>query len=294
VPKIIFISCGQYTATEKRLGKQMSEMVRDLTDCEPFFAEDVHDLNGLDANILSALHDCVGFITVMHPRGEIKRPDGSKFVRGSVWIEQEIAIATYIQRTEKRTLPVIAFKHSSVGREGIRDFLHVNPIDFTDESEILTQLPKYLLTWKSLKPSGIELQLSSQAVGRQEGHDISRLEITLVNPTSRLIEKYEIEVNLPSAILKHWNTTYTEEVRPAPPDRRYFRFNQNGRGALRPRGRMQYPITFDYCTTCAKPEHEGELIGATLANELRLSATAWVDGNEYAVEKTIKQLATER
>jgi hypothetical protein len=56
IRKTIFISCGQYTAAEKQLGKQISEMVRDLTDCDPFFAEDVHDLNGLDANILSALH----------------------------------------------------------------------------------------------------------------------------------------------------------------------------------------------------------------------------------------------
>ena len=53
MPKTIFISCGQYTAAEKRLGKQISEMVRTLTDCVPFFAEEVQDLNGLDANILS-------------------------------------------------------------------------------------------------------------------------------------------------------------------------------------------------------------------------------------------------
>jgi hypothetical protein len=295
IRKTIFISCGQYTGAEKQLGKQISKMVRDLTDCEPFFAEDVHDLNGLDTNILSALHNCVGFITVLHPRGEIKRPDGSSFERGSVWIEQEIAIATYIQRTEKRTLPVIAFKHRSVGREGIRELLHVNPLDFTDESEILKELPKHLLTWRSLKPSGIELLLSSKTAERQDGHDISRLEITLVNATSRLIEKYEVEVNLPSAILKHWNSTYTAEVRPTNPgDRRYFRFNENGRGALRPRDRLQNPITFDYCTDCAIPEHESKLVGAALVSELSLSATAWVDGNEDRVEKTIKQLALER
>src|ERR1700751_752808 len=95
MPKTIFISCGQYTPAEKQLGKQISELVPALTDCVPFFAEEVQDLNGLDANILRALRDCVGFITVLHPRGEIKRPNGS-IVRASVWIEQEIAIATYI------------------------------------------------------------------------------------------------------------------------------------------------------------------------------------------------------
>jgi hypothetical protein len=43
MPKTIFISCGQYTVAEKQLGKQISEMVRTLTDCVPFFAEEVQD-----------------------------------------------------------------------------------------------------------------------------------------------------------------------------------------------------------------------------------------------------------
>jgi hypothetical protein len=294
MPKAIFISCGQYTEAEKQLGKKISELVRTLTDCVPFFAEEVQDLNGLDANILNALHDCVGFITVIHPRGEITRPNGS-LVRASVWIEQEIAIATYIQQIEKRPLPIIAFKHKSVGREGIRDLLHLNPFEFSEEAEILTELPKRLAEWKSLKPSGsgVELQLTSRGALRQEGHDIRILTITLVNSTSRLIEKYDIEVRLPSSILKHGSASYPTEVRRNTPGLRYFRFNQEGRGALRPHDRLQNPIPFDYCETCAMPEHESVLVGATLVSELSLGATAWVDGNEYIVEKTIKQLAIE-
>jgi hypothetical protein len=53
--KTIFISCGQFTNAEKRLGKQIAEMVKRVTGLEPFFAEEVQDLNGLDANILNAL-----------------------------------------------------------------------------------------------------------------------------------------------------------------------------------------------------------------------------------------------
>jgi hypothetical protein len=56
------------------------------------------------------------------------------------WIEQEIAIATYIQRAEKKPLPVIAFVHESVGREGIRDPIHLNPIRFTDKSDLLATI----------------------------------------------------------------------------------------------------------------------------------------------------------
>jgi len=292
IRKTIFISCGQFTDAERRLGRQISEMVSKLTDLEPFFAEEVQDLNGLDANILNALRNCIAFITVLHPRGEIKRPDGSTLVRGSVWIEQEIAIATYIQHVENRPLPIIAFKHKAVGREGIRDLLHLNPIEFTDENEVLAVLPKRLERWKSLRPSGIELRLVSKIAGQQDGHIIRRLAIGLVNETNQPIERYEIEIRLPSGILKHWSTTYpTEDHRKNSPGLRYFRFDQTGRGAVRPHDQLANPITFEYCSLCALPEHEDKAIGAALVAEMKIGATAWVNGNEYAVEKTIKELA---
>lgn len=147
----IFVSCGQYSDAEKSLGKAIVETVKSVTGLDAFFAEEVQDLNGLDTNILAALRDCAAFITVMHPRGTIIRPDGSGHIRASVWIEQEIAVATYIQRVEKRTLPVIAFIHESVGREGIRDLLHLNPIPFASEHDVLAALPNLLAHWKNLK-----------------------------------------------------------------------------------------------------------------------------------------------
>src|SRR6185437_4183106 len=112
----------------------------------------VQSLSGLDDNILRALRDCAAFITVLHPRGTIDHPDGSAHVRASVWIEQEIAIATYIQRVENRTIPIIAFRHVAVGREGMRDLLQLNPIEFTDESEVLAKLPGLLKTLTNSSP----------------------------------------------------------------------------------------------------------------------------------------------
>jgi len=44
---------------------------------------------------------------------------------------------------------------------------------------------------------------------------------------------------------------------------------------------------------CALPEHEERAIGALLVAEMKSSVKAWVNGNEYAVEKTIKELAEE-
>jgi hypothetical protein len=286
----VFISCGQITDAERRLGNQIAHMVRTLTDFEPFFAEEVQDLNGLDANILTALQNCVGFITVLHPRGTIIRPDKSVHTRGSVWIEQEIAIATYIQRVEKRSLPIIAFKHGMVGREGIRDLIQLNPIDFTDESEVLAALAERLPVWKSLKASsGIRVELASIKSNPQQGHAISTLRITLVNDTSRRISTYTLEVSLPDGLLRHWSATYPAEVPRTEAHHRLFRFDEQGRGVLNPRGEII--VTFDYCTNCSAAEPG---VSPAQAGEALVSVRAWVEDREYSISKTISQLSMER
>lgn len=166
-------------------------MVKNVTGLEAFFAENVQNLAGLDASILTALHDCAAFIVVLHARGTIERPDGRPLVRASVWIEQEIAIATYIQRIEKRELRIIAFKHVSVGLEGLRSLLQVNPIEFTDESEVLAALQKRLSPLaKSLKQRDIWLELICTASRTQDDHAIRRIELKLANETNRRITEY--------------------------------------------------------------------------------------------------------
>ena len=77
----IFVSCGQFSEAEKSVGKEIVRIVKEITGIDAFFAEEVQDLNGLDTNILNALRQCAGFITVIHPRGTIKRPDGSTHIR---------------------------------------------------------------------------------------------------------------------------------------------------------------------------------------------------------------------
>jgi hypothetical protein len=284
----IFISCGQYSEAEKRLGSDISAMVKKLTGFEPFFAEEVQDLNGLDSNILNALRDCVGFITVLHPRGVIVRPDKSELIRASVWIEQEIAIATYIQRVEKRSLPIIAFKHVSVGREGIRDLLHLNPIEFADEAEVLAALPERLEKWKLLKkPPGIELMLQSANSGSQNGHVIRKVQIILVNDTSERITGYDCEIRIPASLLKHWAATYPSELRKGDPVWRCFRFNESSNGILLPRETRALTF-FDYCTQCA---HDTSMQTPGLVASSSIEATIWINGREYSDLKTIQELA---
>lgn len=285
----IFVSCGQYTEAEKSLGKAIVKMVKSITGLDAFFSEEVQDLNGLDSNILCALHDCAAFITVMHPRGRITRLDGSVHIRSSVWIEQEIAIATYIQRVEKRPLPVIAFIHESVGREGIRDLLHLNPIPFSDETQVIAALPERLAPWRLLTPSGIKLQLESIKSNIQDNHHIRRLEVNLVNDTSQRITTYDCQVRLPAAILKHWSSTFIIEVHSDVPGYRCFRFNEAQAGALKPRDKTRL-VTFDYCMKCAVDDAggiEAVVTGATV------EARVWIHSREYTAEQTLMGLRQE-
>ncbi|MGB6877415.1 MAG: hypothetical protein WBD87_15420 [Candidatus Acidiferrales bacterium] len=287
--QFVFISCGQFTEAEKCLGKQVADMVRKRTGLATFFADEVQDLNGLDDNILRALRDCVAFITVLHPRGKIERPDGSTHIRASVWIEQEIAIATYIQRVEKRSIPIIAFKHASVDREGVRDLLQLNPIEFTDEAEVLAELPKRLELLKDLSSQDIQLQLRSVASRKQDDHVIRQLEVTLVNDTNQRITQYSCLIELPSGILKHWNAHYVLEIRSQDPTRRFFRLTESNKGPLEPRDRIVL-ATFEYCTQCAL---ETSLVISTLVGSPPVKATVFINNREYSAEKTIPELAVD-
>jgi hypothetical protein len=288
----IFVSCGQFTDAEKVLGKAIVRAVKDITGADAFFAETVQDLNGLDANILEALRDCSAFITVLHPRGKIARPDQSTNIRASVWIEQEIAIATYIQRVEKRALPVIAFIHQSVGREGIRDLLHLNPIPFSDEAEILAALPELLQRWKALPGSGIRLLLESGGRTREQEHWIRRLGVRLANDSAQRISSFNCLVRLPAGILKHWSAVYPSEV--PSDDQRYrcFSFDETFKRSAIPPRTVTELINLPYCTACAA-EHTGEspAIAASVVGESKAEVKIWIDGREYSVVNTIKSLS---
>jgi len=271
-------------------------LVDSVPGMEAYFAEEVQDLNALDSNILAKLHDCEGFITVMHPRGEISRPNGTVLTRASVWIEQEIAIATYIRQIEKRTLRVIAFKHRSVALEGIRSLIQLNPVEFKDETEIMAKLPELLDAWKNLAPSGIRPEIkSTRTIKQQDGHAIRQLIFTLVNDSSSRIREISGEYRVPAGILKHWSGTYAREDNQAQHGRsRVFRFDEKNVGVIGPRSTCDID-KLEYCVECAAAD-TGEplkLLGRIAVDEYLVEITVWIEGREYHAEKTMKQLSME-
>lgn len=133
---LIFISCGQFTDEERSLGQALADAVNELTPYQGYFAQNESSLEGVSRNIFGALSKCRGLVAVMHHRGNVSTPQGPR-LRGSVWIEQEIAIAAFVKQTQGRDMPVVLYLQEGISLEGVRQQLHLNPVTFRNSQEVL-------------------------------------------------------------------------------------------------------------------------------------------------------------
>lgn len=113
--RTVFISCGQCTDEERALGEHAEKLVGELTPFEGYFAKSQVSLKTLTENVLSRLYDSVGLIAIMHHRGLVAHNrgfdevPGEKIIRGSLWVEQEVAIAAFMEQILDRPLYVALF-----------------------------------------------------------------------------------------------------------------------------------------------------------------------------------------
>jgi hypothetical protein len=147
-PKLVFIACGQVSEQEKQLGGNIVRLVEELTPFKAYLAQYQTNLESLTENLLKALGRSVGLIVVMHPRGKVIGVDGESYARGSIWIEQEIAIAAFLTQVLRKRLKVAAYVHKDIKREGMRQELQLNPVLFEGNEEILLHLMGVLREWK--------------------------------------------------------------------------------------------------------------------------------------------------
>ena len=173
----IFISCGQFTNDEKQLGKDIVELVQNLTPYEPYFAEFQQGLEALTENIFNKLDEMVGFITVMHKRGSVFFDDPNNAIsRGSVWVEQEIAIASFLVQSHKRSIAILPFIEEGIKREGVRDILVLNPVPFARNEQVLKHLKKALPIWQvPQSPTAEEGEPLSETVERVRNRGLQQV-----------------------------------------------------------------------------------------------------------------------
>jgi hypothetical protein len=210
---LVFVSCGQSTYAERELGKSIAKLVEMETGCTAYFAENQTTLEGVTENILKRLNEAVAFIAIMHPRGDVSNPhnpSARSWVRGSVWVEQEVAIAAFISQALQRPMKVRCYVHKDIFREGLRDKLHLNPVLFERDEDIIADLTAFLPAWRTLTQSrrGLSLKpiISHRRVGIPGGSndkDDERhmLLASVENDGEEQAREFRLDVEFPSVFI---------------------------------------------------------------------------------------------
>jgi len=218
--RLIFVSCGQLRAEERRLGQRIKSEIDATPGFKVYFADAVQDLSGLSAHILNALRRSSGAVIVLHPGGEVRGDDGRvSGIRSSVWINQEVAILAYRQFLERRAIPVLAFRDASVTLEGAMTAFILNPKPSIDEETVLVELRRWLAEdassgaadendvfqakWDALHADDRSILAALIAEG---GHDIKEQSVR-----RRLISEHGFEKNQASAVLRTRQTVLSRE-----------------------------------------------------------------------------------
>ena len=225
---VIFISCGQFTHEEIILGNEVNKFIREQTPFEPYFAEQQNTLDGLVTNILSALRRASGFIGIMHHRGTIKTPDGDTITRGSVWVEQEIAICAFAQHILDRNLEVVLYTQRGISLEGIRSQLRLKPVEFDSSSDVLADLEQRIYGWELISTPKAPLiprwdwKLNPGYTGERHEYKLS---VQLYNNSNAIIDQWKVEMWFPSSFIEkadqskphvyqsNNDTNYTEDTK---------------------------------------------------------------------------------
>ena len=143
----VFISCGQRSQDEVSLGQVIAQLIDENAGLEGYFAKDQQSLDGVTRNIFQSIYNSAAFIAVMHRRDRL--PIGEEVYRGSVWVEQEIAIAAFLVQVLGVQMPNRVFIQSGVQREGIRGFIMLNEIEFDSNDEVVKNITAWLPTLES-------------------------------------------------------------------------------------------------------------------------------------------------
>jgi len=134
----VFIGCGQQSDKEKELGFVCVRYL-EKRGFSVYLAEEIQSLEALTENIFDHLRNSEYAVFIDCARKELR--DGE--FRGSVFVNQELAIATFL-KIESRV-----FHEKGVKREGVVEYLIAKPIHFSDKYGFLRTLGKQTKDWRN-------------------------------------------------------------------------------------------------------------------------------------------------
>jgi hypothetical protein len=134
----VFISCGQFTPEEKELGSACSDHFYGR-GFKPYLAEEVQSFEALTENIFRHLRNSEYAVFIDCAREPLDRDD----FRGSMFVNQELAIAAFVPIEESRV-----FHEKGVRLEGVAKYLIAKPVVFADKQEFLQKLFQETKKWR--------------------------------------------------------------------------------------------------------------------------------------------------
>ncbi|HTQ58568.1 MAG TPA: hypothetical protein VMI94_29100 [Bryobacteraceae bacterium] len=249
---LVFVSCGQSTEAERGLGKNICALIAVIRpDVEAYFADNQSTVEGLSNNILKALYKAAGFVCVMHRRGDIETPDKRTVTRGSVWVEQEIAVTAFMGHVLGRTIPTYFYKQAGISLEGIRSVLLMNPrMEFVDDSQVLEDL-KLVLPSAVLNPFNeydIQPIISHRCTTRGNGERHTYvLTADVKNVGKQRITDFLLHLYFPRAFLNSSTTWGAEDKQYSTSSHICFAANQErAPGGLYPGQTMRNSLSVEY------------------------------------------------
>lgn len=143
----IFVSCGQRTEEEKELSRRLQSRLEEL-GFDVYVATNVQSLRDLTEGIFANIKDSEYYIFIDFKR-ENCNDGNTSFYRGSLFTHQELALAKLLG------LEVISFQEEGIRREGMADFIGLNPSVFTDKKSLVDNVlvkakeQKWRSDWKN-------------------------------------------------------------------------------------------------------------------------------------------------
>lgn len=152
----VFISCGQRSGVELNTANNVADWLEKL-GFEAYVALEQQSLKGLKENIFAELESSEYFVFIDFPREQLREERMEGMSRGSLFANQELALASYLD------LDVMAFQQEGVKKEdGIMRFLQVNCVPFSNAAELPELVAERVkkMGWRSDWKNALALSIS--------------------------------------------------------------------------------------------------------------------------------------
>lgn len=155
---IVFISCGQRDAREKKIGNKLVKYF-DERKFDTYYAENIHNSKPLLQSILNSLKDADYLV--------IYNPARSTSTAGSLFVQQELAVAA------ANNIETLYFFEKGVDKqEGMSGALHLNGIEISSMTQLTRQLNKLTKTWKKRSRNQLFLKLGNPSLNVKTQNDV--------------------------------------------------------------------------------------------------------------------------